>query len=102
MVSSSAMQFCRVTLFLLISMLLQNKNGVHSWSFLAHNALVRNFAQLNALSMVCDATVTGRALAQEVAPHHQVVTVIDDESFLSVGRGGDKTGFSVSNKHKLR
>jgi predicted dehydrogenase len=35
--------------------------------------LVRNFYELNVLQMVCDATVSGRKLAQELAPHAEIV-----------------------------
>ena len=39
--------------------------------------LVRNFAQLGALQMVCDAAETGRKLAAEMAPHAEVVADVD-------------------------
>ncbi|HZJ09596.1 MAG TPA: Gfo/Idh/MocA family oxidoreductase [Trueperaceae bacterium] len=40
--------------------------------------LVRNFHQLGALTMVCDATETGRATARELAPGVQVVSDITE------------------------
>jgi predicted dehydrogenase len=39
--------------------------------------LVRNFAQLGALRMVCDAAEAGRKLAAEKAPHAEVVADVD-------------------------
>lgn len=40
--------------------------------------LVRNFEELGALAMVCDATETGRATARELAPATPVVSSVDD------------------------
>jgi predicted dehydrogenase len=40
--------------------------------------LVRNFAQLEALRMVCDAAEAGRRLAAEMAPQAEVVADIDE------------------------
>jgi len=40
--------------------------------------LVRNFVQLGALRMVCDAAETGRKLAAEMAPHVEVVADVDE------------------------
>ena len=40
--------------------------------------LVRNFAQLGALRMVCDAAEVGRRLAGEIAPHAEVVNDMDE------------------------
>lgn len=40
--------------------------------------LVRNFYQLDALRMVCDATPQGRAVAQQLAPTAEVVADLDD------------------------
>lgn len=40
--------------------------------------LVRNFDQLGALAMVCDATPTGRATACALAPEARVVTEVED------------------------
>jgi len=39
--------------------------------------LVRNFAQLGALRMVCDVDEVGRKLAAEMAPHAEVVADVD-------------------------
>ena len=39
--------------------------------------LIRNFDALEALAMVCDATVAGRGLAAEIAPQVEVVSSID-------------------------
>ena len=40
--------------------------------------LVRDFNRLGALSLICDATSTGRAIASELAPNARVVTNIDE------------------------
>jgi predicted dehydrogenase len=40
--------------------------------------LVRNFAQLGALRLVCDAAEVGRQLAAEIAPHARIVTDVSD------------------------
>jgi predicted dehydrogenase len=40
--------------------------------------LVRNFNQLNALAMVCDATPTGRMTAESLAPEVPIVSEIDE------------------------
>lgn len=40
--------------------------------------LVRNFAQLGALRMVCDTAEVGRKLAAEMAPQAEVVTDVDE------------------------
>ena len=40
--------------------------------------LVRNFAQLGALRMVCDAAETGRKLAVEMVPHAEVVADVNE------------------------
>ncbi|HYV07221.1 MAG TPA: Gfo/Idh/MocA family oxidoreductase [Blastocatellia bacterium] len=39
--------------------------------------LIRNFASLESLSMVCDATTAGRTLAAEIAPDVEVVSSIE-------------------------
>jgi predicted dehydrogenase len=39
--------------------------------------LVRNFARLGALQMVCDAAEAGRKLAAEMAPHAEIVADVD-------------------------
>lgn len=40
--------------------------------------LVRNFAQLRALRMVCDGAEAGRELAAQMAPHAKVVASVDE------------------------
>ena len=40
--------------------------------------LVRNFAQLGALQMVCDAAESGQKRAAEIAPHAEVVAEVDE------------------------
>ena len=40
--------------------------------------LVRNFAQLGALQLVCDGAEAGRKLAAEIAPHAEIVTEVDE------------------------
>jgi predicted dehydrogenase len=40
--------------------------------------LVRNFQQLGALSLVCDATAAGRAAARQLAPDTPIVTDVQD------------------------
>lgn len=39
--------------------------------------LVRNFSQLNTLTMICDMTPAGRDLASQIAPHAQIVDNMD-------------------------
>ena len=40
--------------------------------------LVRNFNQLEALSLVCDTTAVGRATAAELAPQARIVADLDE------------------------